>query len=78
MLHVAIIPRLRGVCKKGRIKMAQKKPRKEKIDQRLRAKVKVGQKPDGSPIYKWASATTSKEMERKKAGLFRRPAFAVS
>ena len=52
--------------------MASKKPRKEKVDQRLRAKVKVGQKPDGSPLYKWASAATSKDLERKKTELLQR------
>lgn len=52
--------------------MAQKKPRKEKVDQRLRAKVKVGLKPDGSPLYKWVSASNRKALERKQAELLQR------
>ena len=52
--------------------MASKKPRKEKVDQRLRAKVRIGQKPDGTPLYKWVSADTGKELERKKAEMRQR------
>lgn len=52
--------------------MAAKKPRKTKVDQRLRAKVQVGQKPDGAPIYKWVGATTQRELEKKKADLVKR------
>lgn len=52
--------------------MATRKTRKEKADPRLRAKVKVGLNPDGSPIYKWVAATTAKELERKKAEIVQR------
>ena len=52
--------------------MANKKPRKQKADPRLRAKVKVGIKADGSPIFKWVSATTAKDLEKKKAEIIQR------
>lgn len=52
--------------------MASKKPRKQKADPRLRAKVKVGMENDGTPIYKWVSASNAKELERKKAEIVER------
>lgn len=42
--------------------MAGKKKLSEKADKRYRAKVTVGHKPDGSPIYKYASGQTKKEL----------------
>lgn len=52
--------------------MATRKNRKQKADPRLRAKVKVGQNADGTPIYKWVAATTRKELEAKKAEIINR------
>ena len=52
--------------------MATRKAKKDKVDKRLRAKVQVGVNPDGTPIYKWAAATTQKELDKKKADLIKR------
>ena len=52
--------------------MATRKNRKQKADPRLRAKVKVGQNADGTPIYKWVAATNRKELEVKKAEIINR------
>ena len=42
--------------------MAGKKKLSEKADKRYRAKVTVGHKPDGSPICKYVSGSTRKEL----------------
>lgn len=52
--------------------MAKKKPMKEKADKRLRAKVTIGIKPDGSPRVKYAAAQSKKELEEKKAEIRQR------
>lgn len=52
--------------------MATRKNRKQKADPRLRARVRVGLNPDGSPLYKWVAATNPKELERKKAEIIQR------
>ena len=52
--------------------MATRKNRKQKADPRLRAKVKVCQSADGTPIYKWVAASSKKELELKKAEIVQR------
>lgn len=51
--------------------MAAKKPLKEKVDKRRRAKVKVGVLPDGTPDYRYPSARTDAELKPKKEELSR-------
>ncbi len=51
--------------------MAAKKPLREKVDKRRRAKVKVGVLPDGSPDYRYPSARTDAELKPKKEELSR-------
>jgi integrase len=52
--------------------MSKKKPISEKSDKRRRAKVVVAHRADGSPVIKYASGRTKKELEQSKAELLRR------
>lgn len=49
--------------------MVANKPRKK---ERIRGKVQVGIKPDGTPLYKWVSAQSKRELEQKKEEVTKR------
>ena len=52
--------------------MAEKKKIADKVDKRRRAKVVVGHLPDGTPVKKYASGRTAKELAENKAELKRK------